>query len=97
MTGTTTTPGNICLVSDSTAFITSGRSGDGWLGLASPTNDTVIFGLASTSTSLSLTDAGDTPGRRRQFTLAPAICGSALFACPPCRRVATQVVRISEL
>src|SRR5881296_251481 len=91
ITGATITPGNICFVSDSTAFITSARSDDGLLGLASPTNDTLIWGSASTSTSLSFTDVGDTPGRMRQFTFAPAICGSALFAWPPCRRVATQV------
>ena len=33
----------------------------------------------------------------RQFTLACAICGSALFAWPASRRVATQVVRIVAL
>ena len=96
ITGTTTTPGNISLVSDSTAFITSGRSGDGLLGVASPTNDTLIFGSASTSTSLSRTDAGETPGRMRQLTFASASCGSALLAWPPASRVATQVVRIIE-
>ena len=77
--------------------MTSGRSGDGLLGCASSTNATVIFGSASTSTSLSFTDAGDTPGRMRQFTFAVASCGSALFAWPPSSRVATQVVRIIEL
>ena len=44
-----------------------------------------------------LTDAGDTPGRMRQLTLALAICGSALVAWPPSSLVATQVVRIIAL
>jgi hypothetical protein len=96
MTGTTTAPGYISLVSDSTTFITSGRSGDGLLGLASPTNEILICGSATISISLSRTDAGDTPGRMRQFTFAVASCGSALLAWPPARRVATQVVRIIE-
>ena len=30
----------------------------------------------------------------RQLTMARAVCGSALFACPASSRVATQVVRI---
>src|SRR5262249_7775694 len=96
ITGTTMAPGNISLVSDSTAAMTSGRSGDGLLGLASPTNDTVIFGSASTSTSASRTECGGTPGRMRQFTLAVASCGNALVAWPPDNIVATQVVRIIE-
>src|SRR2546422_726075 len=90
------TPGNICLVSDSTAFMTSGRSGDGLLGFASPTNEILICGSATISMSLSRTDAGDTPGRMRQLTFAVASCGSALLAWPPARRVATHVVRIME-
>ena len=35
----------------------------------------------------------ESPGSRRQFTLAAASCGSALRACPPSSIVATQVVR----
>src|SRR5262249_9568609 len=88
--------GNISLVSDSTTDITSGRSGDGLLGLASPTNETVIFGSASPSTSLSRPEFGDTPGRMRQLTFAVASCGSALVAWPPDSIVATHVVRIIE-
>src|SRR3954469_6820672 len=96
ITGTTTTPGNIALVNDSTLFMTSGRSGDGGLGLASLSNVTTTFGSAIVSTMVLRTDSGATPGRMRQFTLAVAICGSALFAWPPASRVATQVVRITE-
>src|SRR3954465_6814580 len=97
MTGPTTAPGYISLVSDSTRFITSGRSGDGLLGCASSTNSTLTFGSATISISFALTDAGDTPGRMRQLTLALAICGSALVAWPPSSFVATQVVRIIAL
>ena len=82
ITGTTTTPGNISFVSDSTTPITSGRSGDGLLGVASPTNETETFGSATTWMSVSLMDSGGTPGRMRQLTLAVASCGSALFAWP---------------
>src|SRR5262245_39235494 len=96
MTGTTMTPGNIAVVSDSTADIRSGRSGDGELGFAFLTNETVIAGSASASVSLAFTVSGSTPGRMRQFTLAVASCGRALFACPPASRVATHVVRIIE-
>src|SRR5262249_47240507 len=96
ITGTTIAPGNISFVSDSTTVITSGRRGDGLLGLASPTNDTLIFGSASTPTSVSRTEFGETPGRIRQFTLAVASCGRALVAWPPDSIVATQVVRIIE-
>ena len=40
---------------------------------------------------------GSSLGRRRQFTVACASCGSALSACPPVSRVATQVVRSCAL
>src|SRR5262245_300438 len=76
--------------------MTSGRSGDGLLGVAAPTNEILICGSATISTSLSRTAFGDTPGRMRQLTLAVASCGSALLAWPPASRVATQVVRIIE-
>ena len=97
ITGTTTAPGNISLVSDSTAVITFGRSGDGLLGCASSTNATVIFGSFRIPISVSFTATGETPGRMRQFTLALAICGSAFIACPPSSFVGTQVVRIMAL
>ena len=97
MTGTTTTPGNISFVSDSTTAMTSGRSGDGLLGVASPTNDTATFGSAKTSTSVVLDrlrrHARQDRGSSRSRV---AICGSALLAWPPASRVATHVVRIIE-
>ena len=96
ITGTTMTPGNISFVSPSTAVMTSGRSAAGWLGCASPTSETVIFGSASVSTIVCLTESTLTPGRMRQLTLAVASCGRALLAWPPSSRVATQVVRIIE-
>src|SRR3954452_16880519 len=97
ITGKTIAPGYICLVRDSTTDIRSGRSGEDLLGCASFTKATEIFGSASTSVSLAFTAVGATPGRIRQFTLALAICGSALVACPPSSFVATHVVRIIAL
>src|SRR5262252_7499661 len=78
--GTTRTPGNISFMSISTAANTSGRSGDGWLSVALFTNDTLICGSANTPIRVSRTDAGDTPGRMRQLTLAVARWGNALLA-----------------
>src|ERR1700730_639705 len=95
--GTTMTPGHIALVIDSSGCITCGWSGDGWLGLASSTNDTVTFGSATRSASFCLIEAGASPGRMRQFTFADASCGRALVAWPPESIVATHVVRISAL
>src|SRR5437868_11297144 len=80
ITGTTITPGNIVLVMDSSGFMIAGVSGDGWLGLASSTNDTVTLGSAITSSSFFLMFAGASPGRMRQVTLARASCGSAFVA-----------------
>src|SRR4051812_36809111 len=90
ITGTTTTPGHIASVIDSIGRISSGNSGEGALGFASSMNDTATLGSATTSASFSLTAAGDSPGRIRQFTVAVAVCGSALLAWPPSTRVATQ-------
>src|SRR5438093_13540847 len=70
MTGTTTAPGNISFVSDSTTVITTGRRADGLLGVAPPTKETWLFGSASTSASLSLTELGGTPARMRQLRFA---------------------------
>ena len=46
---------------------------------------------------VSTTSSGRSSGSIRQFTLAAAVCGSALLAWPPSSRVATQVVRSTEL
>src|SRR6185436_18920704 len=48
---------------------------------------------AITRASVARTSAELDVGTIRQFTLAVADCGSALYACPPMSRVATQVVR----
>src|SRR5688500_18138143 len=83
ITGTTTTPGNIAFVRDSTALIRSGRRGEGVLGVAVPTKETVIFGSPITPTTRARTEAGETPGRMRQLTFAVASCGNAFGAWPP--------------
>src|SRR2546426_878155 len=97
MAGTTMTPGHIVLVIASIACTTSGLSGDGALAFASSTKETAMLGSARTSTSFCLIAAGASSGRMRQLTFAAAVCGNALFACPPSRRVATQVVRMRAL
>jgi len=71
---------HIALVVDSIAVITSGVSGDGALGVALSTNVTLIFRSASVSSIFCFTASGASPGRMRQFTLARAVCGSALLA-----------------
>ena len=66
-------------------------------GVASPTTLTLMRSSASAFLSVSSTCWSESVGSMRQFTIARADCGSALLACPPSRRVATQVVRISAL
>src|SRR5437870_13176565 len=95
ITGTTGTPGHIWFVSCSIAASTSARIGDGLLAVASPIGVTEILESSKTRISVDLTSAGDSPGSNRQFTMARAVCGNALSACPPSRRVATHVVRSS--
>ena len=84
-------------VARSTALMTSGVNGDGALATASSIAVTEIFESASTRINVDLTSDGDSPGRIRQLTTARASCGSALSACPPSSRVATQVVRNNAL
>src|SRR2546427_761153 len=74
---------------------TSARMGDGLLDIASPIGVTEILGSSKTRISVDRTSPGESAGNRRQFTIARAVCGNALSACPPSRRVATQVVRKS--
>src|SRR5438093_3000438 len=69
--------------------------GDGLLAVASPIVVTEILESSKTRISVDLTSAGDSPGSNRQFTMARAVCGNALSACPPSSRVATHVVRSS--
>src|SRR5262249_31676059 len=97
MTGTTGTPGHMSVVARSTAAMISGFSGEGSLAAASSIGATEIFESAITRTKVERTSAGDSTGRIQQLTTGHAVCGSALSACPPSRRVATQVVRRSAL
>ena len=97
MTGITGTPGHICSVTRSMGPITSGRSGEGALGLASASGVTPMPSSASTRTRVVRVSSEESPGSIRQFTLARAVWGSAFKACPPWSIVATQVVRIMAL
>src|SRR5690348_4789994 len=46
-----------------------------------------------TRASVAITAVSVDVGTMRQLTFAVAVCGSALYACPPESRVATHVVR----
>src|SRR5438876_4187723 len=95
--GITGTPGHIAAVTDSTARITSGVSGDAGLGKNRFIGVTVILSLASAPMSVRRTSSSDSPGSTRQLTTALAVWGSALLAWPPSSRVATHVVRSRAL
>src|SRR5690242_21921127 len=97
MNGITGTSLNICLVSVLIGSINSGMSGDGVVGSIFSDGDTTMPVSASTRMIVLRTESIGTFGNTRQFTSAVAVCGSALSACPPERRVATQVVRRMEL
>src|SRR5438128_12557625 len=86
--GTTGTPGHISAVTFSTAPRISGVSGDAGLGKKRLIGVTVMVSLASTLTIVAWISSGDSPGSTRQLTTARAVCGSALLAWPPSRRVA---------
>ena len=74
----------------------SGDSGDGdACSIAGAFEIFTPVSLAAFS-SAARTSAGSWPGAIRQLTLAVAVCGSALRACPPESIVATQVVRSIE-
>src|SRR5947207_11913842 len=75
----------------------SGRSGEAGLGTAVSAAARCTDVSLATRTIVRSIDAGSSPGRRRQLTVALAVCGSALSACPPSSFVATHVVRISAL
>src|SRR3954452_15450036 len=75
--GTTTAPGNIALVIDSSGCMICGWSDEGGLGFAGSTYVKVTFGSAITSVSVRLITAGSSPGRMRQLTLAVASWGRA--------------------
>ena len=76
--------------------MSSARSGDGSLATGAKVIDTPIPSPTTRFIAAS-TSAGGSLGSMRQFTVARALCGSALSAWPPSRRVATHVVRKSAL
>src|SRR5277367_4322603 len=104
--GTQGTPGHSTANVFSSAAVTSGNNGDAGTfttGITVPsaafcsTKSTVTLGSATTLIKVWCTCSGSSPGKIRQFTLARAVCGNALAACPPFNMVATQVVCSNEL
>src|SRR5215472_11231997 len=106
MVGITGNPGHIWATTFSSGWNTSGRSGGGGYDCVdnacsvtppmAPTYITEILGSDRISTNFRRMSSDECPGAMRQFTLAFAICGRALLACPASSRVATQVVRSFE-
>src|ERR1043166_3000519 len=97
MIGTIGTGPQIALTDASMAANTSGLSGDAGLGTAVSigvrcTDESLIARVSARSTA-----AGSSPGSIRQLTVAFAVWGSALGACPPSSIVATHVVRTRAL
>jgi len=103
ISGKTGIPGHISPATCLNGCITSCRTGGGGSALVSgasasafpvfgSTYATLTFGSPKMRTNSCRTSSRECPGSIRQFTFACAVCGSALFACPPFRRVATQVV-----
>ena len=92
ITGTTTTSAQKLPATPSIAPKISVVSGDG--------GDTVAGFTCANSTKVSATAVREArtttdvsvPRISLQFTVACAVCGSALSACPPERRVATQAI-----
>ena len=95
--GTTGTPGHSSFVTRSIALSTSGRSGEGGLGLGSLIGVIEIRSSLTTLTSVCRIASAVSVGRMRQLTVARAVCGNAFSACPASSIVATQVVRIVAL
>src|SRR5208337_2327784 len=104
--GTIGIPGHMVAKVRSSAVVTSGSSGEGGtatMGMSFPSavfsGTTVILtlGSAATRSNVLRTLSGSSPGKMRQFTLARAVCGSALGAWPPDSIVATHVVCSNEL
>src|SRR4051812_39554457 len=91
--GTMGRPGKRACTALATAFIRSGRSGEGGLSIEpSSVRVTVTPRSFTSSPSVPFTLSDETPGKIRQFTFALAFCGGAWVACPPLSMVATQVV-----
>ena len=97
MNGITGTPLNMRPVSVLIGSSSSAVSGDGDVGAIFSAGETTMPVSASTLMIVARTESIGTFGNTRQFTSAVAVCGSALSACPPLSRVATQVVRRIEL
>ncbi len=97
MLGTTAAPGHIEAVMLSIGSSTSGTSGDDGDGTAAEVTVICTAVSATSRRIVSMTVSGDSSGSMRQFTLAAAVCGSALAAWPPSSCVATQVVRSTAL
>src|ERR1700680_2286428 len=83
------------------AFTTSGSSAEGGtvtVGTGLPsvpscgTSVTVTFESAATRSRVLRTSSGSSPGKILQFTLARAVWGKALGACPPESMVGTPGV-----
>src|SRR3954468_15361332 len=87
---------NMAFVISVVAANTAGSTGSVDFGKSGSAGCVVVILIpvsAITRASVARTSAELDVGTMRQFTLADADCGSALYACPPARRVATQVVR----
>src|SRR5215467_11752449 len=106
MVGTKGMPGHILVKVFSMALVTSGSSGEGGTGTTGTTFPSgsacatmliFTFGSLATRWRVFRISCGSSPGKIRQFTLARAVCGSALGAWPPESIVATQVVCSKEL
>ncbi len=97
MLGMTAAPGHMDAVMLSTGSSTSATRGEGGDGTAGDVTVTCTAVSFTTRRIVSTTASGCSSGSSRQLTLAAAVCGSALLAWPPSRRVATQVVRSTAL
>src|SRR5690242_15450651 len=97
MLGMTAAPGHIAAVMLSIGSSTSGTSGDGGDGTGGDVIATCTPVSLTTRLIVATTLSGDSSGSRRQLMFAPAVWGRALLAWPPSSRVATHVVRRTEL
>jgi hypothetical protein len=97
MVGITGMPGQNSATSFSIGRISCGSNGDGALVVDLVVGVTLICSSASTRTNVWRTSSIGSPGSTRQLTVARAVCGSALSACPASSLVATQVVRSCAL
>src|ERR1051325_8436903 len=85
------------VVALSSAGSTAGTDVGKWGGASFCVSVILMPVSAITRANVERVSSSDDVGTIRQFTFAVADCGSALYACPPRSRVATQVVRSMEL